>query len=843
MFFTIALMTALIVFGFTPEIEAQLPAITESESTPVAESSPQQTPTPEPTPIPVSEINALSEDTKARIEVIKKSVRGVSSLEEIRSSLKSLNKDLDTRTVETRALLAARPSLETLKKVEQDWQFAAKQIPSWKTELEVTIAGYVSNLKELENLGQVWNLTLKSLNSGRTSSGDEEIVQDTERDVVNGVPEEILVTARSTISLVRTTEKSVREQKSDVLLLQSQVIKTDNRAEEVLKSIGEVRDEALSRLFERDSQPIWSSAPSGDSVGAVFAKAGNSYRSQLTAIGQYLSGKRDSIVFHVLIFLGFAGFLFWARSRLHPLVESDPELKPAFAVFNLPIASALILAIMLSGQFYPQAPRMLIAILGAAALIPGVLYLRRILEKPVFPILNVLLVLYLVDLLRQITESQPLLARLIFTAEMIGAVAFLFWFLWQRPSSGKSDVEYQSIFKVIRKITPFAIGLLGIALVTGVFGFVNLSRTIGNSVLSSAYSALLIYATIQILKSLTVFALRIRPLSELGMVNNYRSLIKNKVFTFLKWIGIISWILFTLNLFSIRQDLFSFVGEWLSTPVAVGSLSFSASDILVFGFTIWLSFAISRLIRFVLNEDVYPRVELGSGLSYAISTILHYVLLLVGLLLAIAAIGVDLTKFTILAGAFGVGLGFGMQAIVNNFVSGLILLFERPVKVDDFVQVGTHQGELTRIGLRASVLRTLDGSEVILPNGQLISEEVTNWTFSDRERRLEINVGVAYGTDPREVMAILEKVGVENEDTLADPPPRVIFVGFGDSSLDFQLRAWTDNADQWAVVRSDLTLAIHDGLEEAGIEIPFPQRDLHFKSIDEKTLKAVKPEK
>ena len=127
---------------------------------------------------------------------------------------------------------------------------------------------------------------------------------------------------------------------------------------------------------------------------------------------------------------------------------------------------------------------------------------------------------------------------------------------------------------------------------------------------------------------------------------------------------------------------------------------------------------------------------------------LHYAILLVGFFFAVAAMGIDMTKFTILAGAFGVGLGFGLQNIVNNFVSGLVLLFERPVHVGDMIQVGEREGRLRHIGMRASVIRTLEGSEVIVPNGQLISEEVLNWTLSDQQRRLEIPVGVAYGTDP-----------------------------------------------------------------------------------------------
>ena len=219
-------------------------------------------------------------------------------------------------------------------------------------------------------------------------------------------------------------------------------------------------------------------------------------------------------------------------------------------------------------------------------------------------------------------------------------------------------------------------------------------------------------------------------------------MIQAKIFRVLTWLGIIIWGILTLNLFSVRETLFNFVIEWLTADLVIGSIAISLSDVIIFAITVWLAFALSRLIRFVLEEDVYNRVNLGGGVPYAISTMLHYVILVIGFVMAIAALGFDLTKFTILAGAFGVGLGFGLQTIVNNFVSGLILLFERPVKVGDTVQLGEHQGDLNGIGLRASVLRKVDGSEVIVPNSKLISEEVINWTLSDQQRRIDISVGV-----------------------------------------------------------------------------------------------------
>jgi len=241
---------------------------------------------------------------------------------------------------------------------------------------------------------------------------------------------------------------------------------------------------------------------------------------------------------------------------------------------------------------------------------------------------------------------------------------------------------------------------------------------------------------------------------------------------------------------------------------------------------------LSRLIRFLLEEDIYDRFHFNRGSSYAISTLLHYVILLAGFFVAIAALGADMTKFTVLAGALGVGIGFGLQNIVNNFVSGLILLFERPVNVGDVVQVQNETGVIRRIGIRASIIRLFDSSELIVPNGLLISDTVTNWTLSNRQRRIELKVGVAYGSDPKRVIALLTEVAGAHPLAAKNPAPQTLMTDFGTDALNFEVRIWTDDYDRWLQIKSDVAVAITDALAEAKIAIPFPQRDLHLQSID-----------
>jgi small-conductance mechanosensitive channel len=256
---------------------------------------------------------------------------------------------------------------------------------------------------------------------------------------------------------------------------------------------------------------------------------------------------------------------------------------------------------------------------------------------------------------------------------------------------------------------------------------------------------------------------------------------------------------------------------------AMGGIQTSAND-----YAKWVAYLLSAFIRFVLQEEVYPRKEITRGSSYAISSLLHYLMLTLGFVLGLGVLGVDLTKVSVLAGALGVGIGFGLQSVVNNFVSGLILLFEQPIQVGDTIEVGDLLGEVRRIGIRASTVRTAKGADIIVPNAQFITANVTNWTLSDRLRRIDLTVGVNYGAAPKQVIELLEAVARADPRVLRDPAPQGYFVSYGDSSINFELRAWTDHFADYSRIRSDLGAAVYDAVYAAGLSFPFPQREVRL---------------
>jgi small-conductance mechanosensitive channel len=312
------------------------------------------------------------------------------------------------------------------------------------------------------------------------------------------------------------------------------------------------------------------------------------------------------------------------------------------------------------------------------------------------------------------------------------------------------------------------------------------------------------------------------------MVQHYRELLMRRAQRVLVSLAILTGVMRSLDHLGLFQPALALAEAILTTKLERGAFSLSLGDVLAFLLTVWVACLLSRFLRFVLQEDVYPRLGVPVGLSYAASSLLNYVVLTLGVIVGLAVLGVDLTKVTVLAGALGVGIGFGLQSVVNNFVSGLILLFERPIHVGDSIEVGENLGEVRRIGIRASIIRTRQGAEIIIPNAQLVTDGVPNGTRSDQLRRLDVPVGVNYGAPPKEVIQMLERVARSHPRVMRHPPPQGLFVGFGDSSLNFELRAWTDEFTDWARIRSDLAVAIHDGVAESGWTIPFPQREVRI---------------
>jgi len=434
-----------------------------------------------------------------------------------------------------------------------------------------------------------------------------------------------------------------------------------------------------------------------------------------------------------------------------------------------------------------------------------------------YPLLNAMIASFCIDQLRALSVSQVFLSRLLFGLEMLGAVLFLAWL--RRQSRFAAHLRLRAGCFLLS-------GILFFALLANLFGYRGLSYWLGDGTIHSAYLAVFLFANVEVVGGLTLLTLRLPPMNLLASVRENRRHFRYSVVWFVRLLAVFTWFALTLDSMALLAPISDDLYNLLTAHLTLGALRISLGGLLGAALAIWLTSRMSRLSRYVLEQDIYPRFQMERGVDYTLSTVIHYLILLLGLLFGLAAIGVDTTKFTIVAGALSVGIGFGLQNIVNNFVSGLILLFERPIKVGDMIQLNDQIGLLKQVGLRASVLRTTEGAEVIVPNGQLLSTQVTNWTLSDPLRRLHLDIGVAYGNKPRVVIELLLAAASQCTDVLPDPKPNVLFVGLGDSSLDFRVQVWTQRSQTYPQMQSDLLLHLYDALEEANIEIPYPHRTI-----------------
>ncbi|MEQ9302257.1 MAG: mechanosensitive ion channel [Cyclobacteriaceae bacterium] len=297
------------------------------------------------------------------------------------------------------------------------------------------------------------------------------------------------------------------------------------------------------------------------------------------------------------------------------------------------------------------------------------------------------------------------------------------------------------------------------------------------------------------------------------------------------------------------KEFLSFLSEYIDEAGAIfssplfnfGEGTISLGTIVYFIFSFWLLFFISSRARRLLTDRILANANIELGLRSTIGSATRLVIIVIGSIVIIQSAGIDLSALSLLAGALGVGIGFGLQNITDNSISGLIILFEKPIKVGDRIEVGDVNGDVLSISVRATTILTNDNISIIVPNSEFISKQVINWSHNDRNIRFRIPVGVSYNEDPEKIKAILLSVADDNPNVLKNPSPQVIFDEYGDSSLNFMLAVWTStHIARPRILKSDLYFEIFKRFKTAGVEIPFPQRDIHIRSTVETQTNEIK---
>jgi small-conductance mechanosensitive channel len=497
--------------------------------------------------------------------------------------------------------------------------------------------------------------------------------------------------------------------------------------------------------------------------------------------------------------------------------QEHPHFQEATHFLKRPVSLALLLTLVLFLVFFSiNTPRLINAVAALMLLLPILRLLPPLVHPAARPLLVVLAGFYILDSFRAVLLPIPLLDRLSFVVTDLVAIGILIWLFRPSRLQHSAGTVPTPVYLILASRIVLVLNL--ISLVANTLGFFDLARVIATGTLYSAYAFFAIFGAAQVLSVSFAVFLDTDLARSLAVVRQYGGVLSQGSFRLLTLAALVISLEAMLRFFGVKDSVLKAVTSFFTAPIREGRVDFSLWDIIAFVLVLTAAIVLSRGLRLLLEEDVFPRMRLARGIPEMITTTIYYTVLLFGFFFALGMAGVDVNRFTILAGAFGVGVGFGMQNIVNNFISGLILLFERPIQPGDTIEVGGVSGVVKSIGIRSSTIGTGDGADAIIPNATLISEKLMNWTLTDPWRRIAVPIAVARGSDIEKVMDVLLSAAASDSNILKDPVPDVVFDGFGGSALNFQLRVWTlvqTNLD----TKSRLSIEMAQALTEAGIEI------------------------
>ncbi len=788
-----------------------LAAPAAAQTTPPAKAPPKPAAdTLPPVAVPVPAIPTRAAATEARLDEIWQALPPNRTVQRVGTAYAAARDTIN-------AVLASqkRPGQEhltkrTLTDLHNEWNRRIEQMRAWQQAIGNRTDAMAVIQTELIRRDTTWRLTRAEATKANAAPDVMELVD-------------------NILQRNRVLQDTVEARIVEVVRLQSQIARTvgllqqeDDRTNEQLASM-------RRNLLHMDSPPLWKALGHPDTIRtlrpAVRAGAAQTWRE----LRYFHEAYRLPIYFHLASTLAILFAVFWFRGKLDRHTAEHPAAT-ARRILDNPAAGAWLVVTVAGLFLYPRAPlsvydlALLAGVPALLSLLPG--FLPPNLTRPA----AAWSLLFAVQRLGALLVTGPAFQRAGSLAiAIVGAMILLRLLRKGAQLETLGSVGYAVAVRVAARLSA---ATLLVAAGSNIVGNTSLAFFLTGGTVTSAYLLLVVLAAVQIFDGILIVATRSEVAGTSRFVAQRKDQLVRDGLRLVTLVSAVMWVVITLMIFDVMDPIWAFVRGALAASLTLGELHLSLGSILLFVTTVWVSVLLSRAISNVLELDVLSRLDMPKGLPSVVGRLTRYTLMAIGFVFALAATGLELTQLTILGGALGVGVGFGLQTIVSNFVAGLILAFERPIREGDLIQLQTLTGEVRRIGFRATVVRMFDGAEVIVPNASLIANDVINLTLSDQQRRLAIGVGVAYGTDPARVMGVLLGVPGQFPTVLKTPEPVALFIGFGDSALNFELRFWTADPANFAILRSEVTAAVNNALVAAGIEIPFPQRDLHLRSVD-----------
>ncbi|MFD0726295.1 mechanosensitive ion channel family protein [Lysobacter brunescens] len=791
---------------------AQLPGLLPVKDTGTDSSQAPTTQPAAPAAVPVGEIASRISDDERFVEEVRLRTAGADPVKRLGPGLAAIERSVDGKMRLFRNEELMQLPVMRLESLERHWKFDARQFALWREEMKLATTAPTNDAQEIARRRADWIATRDAATESRLPAPlrarvDAIIVQLDGAEVALSGP------------LVKQIELARRANRLEARIAAGQA--------SVVAAIKHI-DRRLMRI---DAKPMWAMNDGSDDDRALEGLR-TGLQVEMDFMRQYgAADAGNQRALHVLQFLLLAALLWLARrARRGDLATAT---HPSYGrVLRRPFSSWLLLAMMAVPLFEPNAPLLLHQFAMLVALIP-VLRMLPPEARGVFgawPIAATLF--YLLQRLEFLLLANAALYRGYLFGLALLAMALTLWLLW-RAHRARSAAPPTRALRLLRIGAWIGVGLLALSALSNLFGNVSLAETLLSAIIDSGYIALALYASVNVASALAHAVLHLAAGAGVRVVGDSAEAIARIVARALGIAALVGWAIFTMQQFRVWRPAYALARDVLQHAFTFGEISISLGNVLVFAIAVVVAFLAARAVRYLLRHEVLPKMSLPRGVDNSVASLSYYAMLMLGLLLALSAAGFKVGQLAFVFGALGVGIGLGLQDVVKNFVSGLILMFERPIQPGDVVDVSGTNGTVRMIGMRSTTITTFEGADVVVPNGMLLSEKLTNWTLLDRRRRLEVPVGVAYGSDVPAVMALLRQTVEQTRGVAMSPAPAVLFSGLGASALEFSVRAWTHEYDDWVLIRSDLVSRIHAALVGAGIEIPFPQQDLHLRSVPE----------
>ncbi|HEY1136795.1 MAG TPA: mechanosensitive ion channel domain-containing protein [Xanthomonadaceae bacterium] len=790
---------------------AQLPGLLPAKDGGDAASQPQATTQPAaPAAVPVGEIASRMSDDERFVEEVRLRTAGADPVKRLGPGLAAIERSVDGKMRLFRGQDMMQLPVMRLESLERHWKFDARQFALWREEMKLATAAPTSDAQDIARRRADWIATRDAAADNRLPAAlgarvDAMIAQLDQAEVALSGP------------LVKQIELARRANRLEARIVAGQA--------SVVAAIAYI-DRRLMRI---DAKPMWAMADDRDDERALEGLR-TGLQIEVDFLRQYgAADAGNQRALHVLQALLLVALLWLARrARRGDLVTAT---HPSYGrVLRRPLSSWLLLAMMGVPLFEPNAPLLLHQLAMLVALIP---VLRMLPPEArgmygAWPLAAT--AFYLLQRLEFLLLANAVMYRWYLFGLALLAMLLTLWLLW-RAHRARGAMAPTRALRLLRIGAWIGVGLLAISALSNLFGNVSLAETLVSALIDSGYIALALYASVNVASALAHAALHLAAGAGVRMIGDSAEAIARIVARGLGIAALLGWLVFTMQQFRIWRPAYSLARDVLQHAFTFGEISISLGNVLVFAIAVMVALLSARAVRYLLRHEVLPKMSLPRGVDNSVASLSYYAVLMLGLLLALSAAGFKVGQLAFVFGALGVGIGLGLQDVVKNFVSGLILMFERPIQPGDVVDVSGTNGRVRTIGMRSTTISTFEGADVVVPNGMLLSEKLTNWTLLDRRRRLEVPVGVAYGSDVPAVMALLHSTIEATPGVAKSPAPAVLFMGLGASALEFSVRAWTHEYDDWVLIRSDLVSRVHAALVGAGIEIPFPQQDLHLRSV------------